>query len=799
MEASGHNGAKARRELARYSDLLPASPVFSVQPEHVFTWEQVVRVLRKNARFSAIFAAILTSGVALAVYSMKNVYQPVARLQIDPVNSGIRTLPEIEETRGADTLDYLETQAQILRSDALAVSVIRSMHLASNPEFVGKSDLAKFAGQADTADQAKRLPVSDSSFLQEQFDLADRTAVESIALEAFHQRLTVNPVRNSRLIEVSFVSPDPQLARLVTNALVTQFIDQNFRHRYASTMQTSEWLSTQLNDLRRTVEEANQAVTDYQKRYGLVETDDRDVPLGQLMNEVNHQLSDAQANRIEAEAYVRMIDLGQSETIPAVRDNALYQNLMTQYADARAQLAQARTIYGDESTNVKKLENQANELGAQVEAERARMVNRIRTSFAAARERESMMMAAREKLKAQMGDASSHMVAFRLLRNEAMARAELYNTLQGRLKEAGIYAGLRSSNISVVDLAAKLPKPTGPHRRLMIGAGAMVSCFLAVVLAFVRESFENTVRTPDDVKDWTGLPSLGMIPTIGQFEEATKRPLPYAARLTRLEYSENGQRSLLKSPLMKSHTAEAEAIRDLRTSLLFSKLEAPPRVILVSSSSANEGKTTVALNLAVALAQRGRTCLVESDLRRSTLSDALGLSCKTGLSQVLSGTVPLDAALASVSEIPNLSVLPSGPLVRNPEMLIDSGQMQAVLIAVSEQFDYVVIDSPPVIPFSDARVLSTYADAVVLVGRYGLTTRRSITRCAQILEEVRAPVFGVVLNDIGLASPDYHYYNYGYSRSMRGRLQYYGYAENGHEPCPPLPETDPVKKKGAHA
>lgn len=753
-----------------------------------FTWEQALRVLRKNSRLTLLVAGVLTAGVVAGALSMKDVYQPVARLEIAPLSSGMKTLQELEENQATDQ-DYLETQSQILRSDALAMGVIRELHLEKNPEFVGKESQAQLK-QPPSGAEPSAMESREKSFLQEQFELADHSPEESRALEVFRQRLAVNRVRNSRLVEVSFQSHDPRVAQMVTNTLITQFMDQNYRHRYASTMRASEWLSSQLSDLRQRVEEANQAVSDYQKRYGLIESDERDVPLAQLMAEVNHQLSDAQANRIEAEAYVRMVDLGQSEAIPAVRDDRVYQDLMTQYAADRAKLAEARTIYGDENANVKKLENESSELGAQVDAERTRMVNQVRTSFAAARDRENMMLEAREKLKAQMGDASSHMVEYRVLRNEAMAKAELYNTLQARLKEAGIFAGLRYSNISVVDLAARLPKPTGPHKKLIIAGGAMLSVFLGIALAFVRESFNNTVRTPDDVRDWTGLPSLGMLPTIN------------GARLLSgkqggLGFLLNGGGSLPRVWPSSSMTAEAEAMRYLRTGLLFCKPSPPPRVILVSSSSASEGKTTIAINLACVLAQRGKTCLVESDLRRPRFAEAFGLDAKTGLGQVLSGTASLENALATLKENAGLTLLPCGPAMANPEDLVESEHMKALLITLRDKFDYVVIDSPPVIPYADARVLSTFADAVVLVGRYGFTTRRAISRCVQILEEVGAPVMGVVVNDINLESPDYHYYNYGFSRRM---TRTYPYAAKEYEPSSTRPgPEETAKKKSAHA
>jgi succinoglycan biosynthesis transport protein ExoP len=781
-------------ELMRSSSLAPPSPT---SLERLFTWEQAQRVLRKNRRFAALFAVTMTLVVAVSAFLIKDVYQPTARLEIDPPSTGIKTLHEIEYASETDNQDYLETQAQILQSDALAIGVIRKLHLDRNPELVSGKDLAKFAAPQDAEKPALANPANDGSFLQEQFELADRTPLESVALEVFQRKLSVNPVRNSRLIEVSYASHDARLAQLVTNSLVTQFIDQNYRNRYTTTMEASAWLSTQLNDLREKVQESNQAVADYQKKFGFVEADDRDVPLAQLMAEVNHQFSDASANRIESEAYVRMIDLGEADAIPSVRDDQLYQNLMTQFADARAQLAQARAIYGDENSNVKKLENESSELGAQVEAERARMVNRVRTSYAAALAREQMMLQSREKLRAQMGDASSHMVAYKVLKNEALATGELYNTLQARLKEAGIYAGLRSSNIHIVDLAPKLRRSTAPNRALIIAIGAMLSCLLGLILSFVRESVDNTLRSPDDVKEWTGLTSLAMLPRLNRNGAAARldaRPLqPLAIAADGSAVKHGG----LKIFLARSHTPEAEAMRDLRAGLMMSRPGAPPRVVLVSSPSSGEGKSTVAINLAIVLSKRGTTCLVDGDLRRPMVASAFGLRAKVGLSDLLAGKPSLAEALLKIPDVPGLSVICGGYYPPNPADLVASEEMEAVLIALRAQFDHVVIDSPPVIPFSDARVLAPLSDVVLLVGRYGVTTRRALMRSSQLLSDSRASIVGVVLNDIDLASADYRYFNYGSARTVDEEL--YDDANNkftseGRTEAPAV-----SKSKGAHA
>ena len=785
-----------RYQLAEIIRPVSLAPIARGSLERMFTWEQAKRVLRKNGRFASLFAVIATLLVGASAFLMKDAYRPTARLEIDPPSTGIKTLHEIEYASETDNQDYLETQAQIMQSDALAISVIRALRLDHDAELVSKANLEKFGQSNAGAKPAAPVRAGDRSYLQDQYDLANRTPLESIALEGFQRRLLVSPVRNSRLVEVSYSSRDPRTAQLVTNTLVTQFMDQNYRNRYTTTMEASTWLSNQLNDLREKVQESNQAVADYQKKYGFIEADDKDVPLAQLMDDVNHQYSEASANRIEAEAYVRMIDLGQSSGIPAVRDDQVFQNLMTRFADSRAQLAQARAIYGDENSNVKKLENESNELAAQVEAERMRMVSQVRTGFAAAKAREEMLQQSREKLRAQMGDAGSHMVAYKVLKNEALATGDLYNTLQARLKEAGIYAGLRSSNIHIVDLAPELQRPTAPNRALIILIGAMTSCVLALVATFFRESVDTTLHSPDDVRDWVGLTSLAMIPRVLSSATSVKAA---ATMRGAVSLGRNGDGPVRATPqifLTRSHTAEAEAMRDLRAALMLSRAGAPPRVVLVSSPSSGEGKTTVAINLATALAGRGRTCVVDADLRRPMVAKAFAIRRTVGLSDVLAGTSSIDEALVEASEVPGLMVLPGGQRPPNPADLVASEQMEAVMVALSGRFDHVVIDSPPVIPFSDARVLSQLSDVVVLVGRYGTTTQRALTRAAQLLNEVRASLAGVVVNDIDFTSADYRYFNYGRARSAEDDIYY----EQGEPPkLGGNGSFTEVKKKSAHA
>lgn len=775
---------------------VPVTRVYATRSSNFYHWEQVVRVLRNNSRFLIALALLTTALVAAYAYHLKDMYAPVARLQIDPPGSA--ALSQREPDAGVESnQEYLETQSQILQSDELATRVIRSLRLDQSPEIVGAKNLARYAstGPGPASAPAHDTPETAETLLQEQFQAADRTPLESIALRAFRNQLTVGVVRGSRLVEISFAAHDPRLAQKITNNLVSQFIDQNFKTRYASTMQASEWLLGQLGDLRRKVEDSNQAVVAYQRRHGLVEEDEKDGPTSQLVSGVSHQLAEAEADRIQAEAYVRMIDMGQAESLPQIHQSQIYQTITSQYAEASAKLAQAKAIYGEENNNYKKLQNEVNELAAQREAEKSRIANQVRTAYAAATEREALMNNSMARLKVHMGDVNERMVRYHVLKDESRANADLYNTLLGRLKEAGLYAGLKSSNIRVVDAASVLEKPTSPHRSFIIALGALLSGVFAVALAFMRESMNNTIRTPDDIQACTGLLSLGMVP---QFSSgADTRVLESGANSDRslLGNRPNGKKNGYSLPRLvaaRTYTMEAEAFRELRASVLYSNGENPPRVVLVTSSTAGEGKSTIAINLAVALAQHGKTCLMDGDLRQPMISRVFDSPPSLNWQNVLAGGLSLDKALIATKASSLLFLLPAAPTTPNSSDVIASEQMKGLLSKLRTDFDFVVIDAPPAIPFSDARILSLLVDGSVVVTRYGMTTQRALARCAECLREIGAPILGIILNGMDFSSPDYRFYNFGYSSA-----KWNGYYSQGDTPS--LIEKEVSKAKGAGA
>jgi capsular exopolysaccharide synthesis family protein len=736
--------------------------------------DKALRTLHKHLRFITIFALTLVVAVTIITFRMANIYEPVARLEIEPPGSETMTLKELLNTTANDET-YLQTQSKILESDELAIAVIRTLRLDQNPEFAGK-----LAEQAQHRDSSR-----SSDYL---------TPAENTALARFQNNLKILNVRGSRLVEVRYPSRDPDLAARIVNTLTDLYIDWNYRKHYESTTVASNWLSAQLDDLRNKVERSSQALVKYQKENGIVDApDEKQNVITERIGELSHLYAQAQSDRIEYEAALKMLDNGSGEFLPQVRTSSGYQLLLQRLVDTRFQLAQAQAVYGENHPNVRKLEQAVQEIQSELANERRDTVAQMRTSSQTAREREQLLAKSLAEMKELVASNNEKMIQYNVLKNEALANSELYHSLLAKLKEAGISAGLKSSNIHVVDGARVLDNPTRPNRKLNIALGFALGILGGVVLAFLRDKLDNTIHTPDDVKEFVGLSSLAMFPWITSSTNGNRR---LAFRLASGGDGNGGglarkeRLGVAKLILEQPHSPGAEAVRTLYTSIMLSKAGAPPQTILVVSASPEEGKTIVSTNLAAILSQYNPTCLVECDLRRPRVGQAFEIRSAKGLTNVLTGECDLSEALAEIPFLPNLRVLLAGPVPPNPNELLGSEEMERVVNQLKAQFRHIVLDSPPIIPFADARTASRLADGVVIVCRAGQTPVRSLIRIAEILDGIGAYPLGVVLNGIDFRSPDYRYYQYGRYYNY-GYSNYYDqgkyYLDDGHS-------EDPSKK-----
>jgi succinoglycan biosynthesis transport protein ExoP len=707
--------------------------------EKSIDWLRAMAILQKHWRLSAIFGLAVFLTVICVTYLTKPVYEATARIQIDPSGEVF----SLDGTATSSDAEYMETEAQVLQSDGVALDVIRKLHLDQNPELVSGSD---------PADSTATTLASGGSGLQLTFR-------EKAALHKFNGLLTVRRDTASRLVQVSFASHNPQLSAQVANTLVQTFIENTFQSRHDAIMKSSEWLSRQLDDIRGKMETSSRALAEYQGSIGVADVDGDKSTYTEHMGELSRQYTQAESERIQLEALLKNVH-GNPDSLPEVRNNPVVQQLSQKLAEQRAELSQALVVYGSNHPVAKKLQSQVDELQSQLNGQKHAIVNSIRASYAAAEARERLMSAEMKGTTKELGQ----MARYTALKKEVQTDVDLYNSLYAKIKEAGIAAASKSANIHVMDPALVPDTPSKPRWLLNICVGLLGAIFGAVMLAFISEELDNKLRSPEDIKQWIGTSNVSIIPVVGEAERQEAR-LTWPKRMVGLLPSSTADDTQTNAFFLeRPNSPEGEAVQALYASIMLSRYGHPPQALLITSGFPGEGKTTVALNLAYALAKQGRTCLVDADLRKGRLARAVSLNSKHGLGELLLGEATLDSALLEIPGMSNLSIIPAGTLKGNAGELICSETMQQVLEELRQRFQFVVVDSAPILPFVDGRAISTLVDAVILVGRSGITTRQAMQRSVELLSEVRgAPILQVVLNAADQNSTDYKHYGYGYS------------------------------------
>jgi capsular exopolysaccharide synthesis family protein len=734
------NGSHGAVEIVPLPSRLPA---WNLSPHEPHLYDYLL-TLRKHQWLILSFMLAVVTITTIGTFRMQPVYVATSRIEIDRENSNI--LP----FQGADSYDYvsdldnyIETQSKILTSETMALQTIRSGVLS------GQAD---FASDPSTSDA---LSTGSLANLKPPPELA-----------SFLTSLSVKRVLNSRLMDVSFESTNPLLAAQIVNAHIKNFIEQNFQSRYEATTRASTWLTDQLSELKIRVEKAEDARITYERQNQIWALDgDKQNVTTQRMADLNKELTDVQSERMRKQSLFEFAKAGDMDSVPQIRDNPVVQDLFRKRTEFYAQYTDALNQYGPNFPKVLRLQSQLKEIEAAAEKEKKGVIARLDSEYREARQREVLLTQALDQQKVQVNQMSERMVQYSILKREAEANKALYDGLLTKLKEAGISAGLRSSNIRVVDPAMVPQYPARPAKTRNIALSILVGLVGGIGLALLREYLDNTVKSPDDIESLARLPSLAVVP-------AFTEPNGDRSRVKLLKgASTNGHNTrieLVAQHLPKSQMSEA--FRALRTALLLSQADHPPQVILVTSALPREGKTTAAANLAVTLAQLGdRTLLIDADLRKPGVGRLLNLGSGkyAGLSSYLAGVSSLDLVTIQHPAIPNLSAIPTGPLPPNPADLLSSHKLSDAIAELRTKFKFIVIDSPPIMAATDAVILSVKADGVLLVVRSGETPKEAFVRTRDLLLSVKAHLLGVVLNAVDSTAPDY-YYSYRYYPYSQG-------------------------------
>jgi succinoglycan biosynthesis transport protein ExoP len=755
--------------------LLPAEPEFlrpigsalyNVLPAQESTLREYMRVLIK--RKWMVLAVIVGIFMVVAVASLRQtpIYDAVGRIVVNKADSNLITFKD-----SGPVVDYydqsdLDTEVRILQSDLMALQVIRQLNLDKRPEFGGR------------ADQKQANLVADP--LQ-----TDSTRTSAL-LGAFRGNLRVTLIPNTRIMEIHYSSTDPQLAASAVNTLASTYVEQNFKTKFESTMQASDWLSKQLVDLQMKVETSQEKLVRYQKDHEILGTDEKQNIITEKLDELNKEMTMAEFDRMQKEAVYRQTQSDDPDQVAAAiiaqttagggATTGLLDKLRDQQAALRIQSAELSTQLGPSYPKVAQINSQLKEIDRQLQTETNKGVDHLKGQYLAALQRENMLRDSFEKQKQEANKLNESAIEYSILKRDLDSNRTLYEGLLEKMKEAGVTAGLRSNNFRIIDAARVPTAPSEPNIPRNLSFALVLGVISGVGLAFVLENMDNTVRTPEQATALSALPSLGMIP-LGS-KSGNRGPTGKRLALT------TSKEVVETVTQVRPQSQMAESYRALRTSLLLSNLGAPPKVIMVTSARPQEGKTTTSINTAIVLAQKGvRVLLIDADLRRPSVHKTLGMGPRSGLSNVLTGSATPQQTITTSTILPNLFIMPAGTPPPNPAELLASLNMRTLIAELRGQYDHIVIDTPPTLSVTDAVVLSPTADATILVIRSGQTTKQALRRARDVLMQVNAHVAGVLLNAVDLTSPDYYYY-----------YEYQGKYGQYYQEDPPGPGKDAESK-----
>jgi capsular exopolysaccharide synthesis family protein len=718
-------------------------PTFDLSPREPHLYDYLL-ILRKHQWLILSFLLAVVTIVSIATFRMQRVYTTTARIEIDRENTNVLPFQGADSYElMADMDNYIETQSRVLTSETLALQTIRNSGLIPHEEMQGAPSGSEAITSGSLANH-RRPP----------------------ELGAFLGSLAVKRVPQSRLLDVSFESTDPLLAAEILNAHIANFMEGNFRSRYDTTAKATSWLTDQLSDIKVQVQDSEAARLAYEREHQIWQLDDRQNITTQRLADLNKELTDAQSERMRKEAIYEFVKAGNLDVVPQMRETAAFQELTRRRSDLYQGYLDALNQYGPNFPKVQRLQAQMKEVDVLLDDQKRKILEIMGNDYNAARQREGLLNEALNEQKGEVNLMAQSMVEYNILKRQAEANKAMYDGLLTKLKEANIAAGLKSSNIRVVDPAMVPSTPSRPAKARNIGLSFLVGLVGGIGLALLREYLDNTVKTPDDIENLARLPALAVVPTFTN-ENGTGRRGRFLNGASRNGHDKRIE--LVAQHLPKSQMSEA--FRALRTALLLSQADHPPQVILVTSALPREGKTTAAANLAVTLAQLGdRTLLIDADLRKPGVGRLLNMTDGkyAGLSSYLAGVSSLELVAVPHPAIPNLVAIPTGPLPPNPADLLSSHKLADALRELRSQYKFIVIDSPPIMAATDAVILSVQADGVLLVVRSGETPKEAFTRARDLLSSVKCHLLGVVLNAVDSSAPDYYYsyryypYSYGY-------------------------------------
>ncbi|MBI5115658.1 polysaccharide biosynthesis tyrosine autokinase [Candidatus Poribacteria bacterium] len=715
----------------------------------------LLRALWKRRWAVASVFLVTVTVTAIKSFGAPRVYRATTQVLIDRENPNVVDVQEVLAVDTADT-DYYLTQYEILKSRSLARRAVESLDLASNDVFNPQPKRTVLAGL--TGSRASGEGPNPSGHAPERKPESEERKLQ-ILIDRYLRSLNIEPVRNSRLVNISFESTDPRLAARIADEHARLYIETTLDRKFSASQDAVGWIRGRIATVQAKLEESEQTLQKYREEKNLVSVDleERHNIIVQKLSDLNTALTNARTETIEKESHYREFAKARSnpkllESLPAVVNNSLIQKLKSERVGLDARRSEWAQKFGPAHPQMISLESELEQLDKKIDAEIYKIGESIEMEHRMAVANERSLMAALEAQKHEALDLNQKEIYYNVLKREAESERLMYENLLKRAKETSLTEGLRASNIAIVDPSYIPNKPVRPRRALNMFVAVVAGLVLGVGLALVLDQMDSTIKNSEDVEQYVDLPFLGMV--------------------RHFKRSDNGKEDGELVTAFHPKSAISEAFRNIRTNILFSTLGTGGRTLLVTSSGTQEGKTLFACNLAVTLAQlQKKVLLIDSDLRRPRIHKVFGIKDSPGLSNILAGQLPLEKC-ARPTAGGNLSLLPCGPIPPNPSELLSSKAMEDLIAEARQNYDVVIFDSPPVLLVTDPAIVSNKVDGTIVLASVGRTQRHSLRRTVSALGEISARVIGIVLNN---ADSEAESYSYGYAK-----YGYY-YDDNGEK------------------
>lgn len=692
-------------------------------------------VLRYRKLIGLIFSIVVFTALLITLL-MRPMYTATVSLEI---NTSGRSLVKFQnlENQGTESQDYIATQAKILESAAVANKVVEDLNLVERPEFNGKLNQRGLFNGLRSISNLFRSNSSPSEIEQTRF-----------AVKKYQERVSVIPVRKTNLVRIGISSFDPVLAAALADQHAKAYIQLNDERRFSSTSGAKAFLEKEISNIQAKLETSEKQLNDFARKYGVVDLEDKNNIMMSRLSDLNSGLSIVQNERIDAETRLLQSKSADPEHLAAVFDDVLIKSLREELAKVKAEYFELSKIYKPAYPTMQQLNAKIDEVQANIQSQVNNIIGGFESDYQQLKLREALLVSELDDLKDSLLDLKDRAVTYNILKREWEANKSLYAGLLDRTKEVGVAAGMELNVGSVVDQASLPQEASSPKLLFNLALACGLGLIVSLGAAFLLSILDNTVHDVEHLRQITQLGHLGVTPEI-QVDET--------------EIEGDSQTPLYDTIThQKPGSIFSESIQSVRTSLSYARPGGFPKSMMVTSSVAGEGKSTVAMNLAISWAKSGqRVMVLEADFRKSRYHKIFGVPASPGLSDLLVGNT--EAQAISVAEIPNLHLFVAGGQSPNPADLLRSTQMSDLIKNYEAEYDLVIVDCPPVLGLADAIVVSKLVSAVIFVVAAHQTPHDAIGNSIARLRAVGAPLIGTVLNKANSRNYGYDYYNYQYA------------------------------------